>query len=81
MSVLMMLAQLGPVFASTDFSARKFLACESKLLKQEKLSIAIDKEQKQDIPDIEKISSLEKNMSIVNRFTGKHCTDFTAQAF
>ena len=80
-SVLMMLAQVTPSFASAQFSDKQFLACESKLLKHEKLSIELDKEQKEENPNQEKLAYLEKNLKYLDKITDKYCTGFTAQAY
>ena len=76
-SVLMMIAHLSPVFAKS-ISTKRFLACESGDLKIQQLNVAIDKEYKQDEPDMEKISNMEKNLAFVERFATKHCSDLTA---
>ena len=77
-SILILVSQISPAFAGNDFSAKRFLACESKILKHEKLSIAMDKEQKQDEPNVEKISDLESNINRLEMFTDRYCTGFTA---
>ena len=76
----MILIQVSPVFASEEFSAKKFLACESTWEKHQKISIALDKEQNADEPDLEKLKTLEYNIVRLERINKKYCSGFTAQS-
>lgn len=80
-SVLMMFAQVTPSLASPQFTDKQFLACEAKLLKHEKLAVELDKEQKEENPNQEKLAYLEKNLKYLDRITDKYCSGFTAQAY
>lgn len=81
MSILLVLSQLNPAFASNDISAKRFLACEENLLRQEKFEVAIGKERKQSTPDRKRIRDLSQTLTYLERLTGQYCNNFSAQAF
>lgn len=81
LSVLMMLAQVTPSLASPQFTDKQFLACEKNFLQHEKLAVELDKEQKEENPNQEKLAYLEKNLNYLDRVTDKYCSGFTAQAY
>jgi len=71
----MMLAQLNPVSART-ISDQQFLACEHKSITLQQFKIDKDKAEKQDSPDLTRISKLSRAIKLLDRYNARFCSDY-----
>lgn len=81
LTLIFLLGQFSPAFAMNNIEAKKFLACESKQMQYEELSIRLDRYQKADRPDAKKISHYQRGVNVVNKYLDKFCTSYTASNF
>jgi uncharacterized protein YycO len=73
MRILIIALILLSTKSANALNAQKYLYCEDKSIKAQKLAIAIDKEQKQDIINTKYVNDGTKNLNRLNAILDRQC--------